>query len=115
MSWDKFYGTERWRRRSKRQLQRVPCCERCTAQGRTQEANLAHHTQEWQPGFGVYEFWTIPLQSLCFDCHRITHNQGARKPYDKTISPDGWPADPLHPGNLALSYEERTQRNGKKR
>jgi hypothetical protein len=108
--WAKLYGTERWRRRSKRQLQRVPCCERCESQGRTQEATLSHHSREYLPSDGALEFFTIPLISLCENCHREVHGKGPLKGFDVTIGVDGYPIDFLHPANQTLSYEEREQR-----
>lgn len=107
--WDRLYGTERWRRVSKLQLQRVPCCERCTSRGQTIPATLSHHTREYRPGDGVLEFYSIPLMSLCDDCHREIHHIGARKPFITTIGEDGWPVDPLNP-----VYQTVRERNGKK-
>jgi hypothetical protein len=107
MPWPvKLYKTERWKRRSLRQLQMVPCCEHCTARGETTIATLSHHSEEHLPGMHESRFWTIPLISLCDACHRATHGIAPSKGLKRQIGLDGWPVF----GPETLSYEEQQQR-----
>jgi 5-methylcytosine-specific restriction enzyme A len=95
--WAKFYGTTRWERRSKLNLRMHPLCAECKRQGRTKEANLSHHLEEWQPNFGEYQFWYGPLESACYECHAKHHGFNTKThDFDTAIGVDGWPIDPMH-------------------
>jgi 5-methylcytosine-specific restriction protein A len=104
-SWARLYGTERWRKRSRWNLRLNPMCAQCEKEGRTQEANLSHHINEYRPGDSDLQFWFGPLESLCYACHLKVHGKPAMLPYRKDIGVDGFPLDPLHP----LWVEDRRQ------
>jgi hypothetical protein len=89
-----------------------PMCAKCEREGRTQEANLSHHINEYRESFSELEFWYGPLESLCFDCHAIIHDRARPRDYQTDIGLDGYALDPNHPTNRieALSYEERMAR-----
>jgi hypothetical protein len=75
-----------------------PLCAECKRQGRTQEANLSHHLEEWRPSFSEYEFWYGPIESLCFTCHAIHHGyQIPKENFERDIDETGWPCDSMHP------------------
>jgi hypothetical protein len=96
--WARLYGTTLWERRSKLQLRMFPLCAECKRQGRTQEANLSHHIEEWRPSCSEYQFWYGALESLCFTCHSIHHGFNLPKEdFERDIDASGWPCDPMHP------------------
>jgi 5-methylcytosine-specific restriction enzyme A len=103
--WAKLYGTRRWERRSEFNLRQHPLCAECERQGRTQEATLSHHLNEYREGMTELDFYFGPIESLCYDCHSKIHGRPARLPYRKGVSLDGMPIDPMHP----FWVEERRQ------
>jgi hypothetical protein len=91
----KLYGSGRWRRYSKRQLQREPWCRLCLARGETTVATVADHIS---PHHGdVNQFWCGELQSLCRPCHDSRKRFAERRGFDNTIGPNGMPVDSNHP------------------
>jgi hypothetical protein len=91
----KLYGSGRWRKRAKLQLQREPWCRSCLARGEPVPAQVADHIHPH--GGDVNQFWCGPLQSLCRPCHdsgkKFEENHG----FDNTIGADGMPIDRRHP------------------
>ena len=82
----KLYGSGRWRRHPKHQLQREPWCRLCRARGETTVATVADHIH---PHHGdVNQFWCGELQSLCRPCHdgrkRFAENRG----FDSAVGAD---------------------------
>jgi hypothetical protein len=95
--WTKLYGTERWRRVARMYLAANPMCVRCEEAGRTQEARVCHHVNEWRPNSTVMDFWAGPFSGLCFDCHFELHHGGRPRDFSTAIDESGWPCDLLHP------------------
>lgn len=115
MAWDKLYGTQRWRKRSRFNLRQHPMCVECAKAGRTRVANLSHHVDEFRPGDGELKFYLGALTSVCYECHARVHGRPARLPYDRTIAPDGFPADELnHPFWRASRQVEERERKWQK-
>ncbi len=74
--WRKWYGTQRWKRRRREQLDRIPNCERCAEDGELVEATVADHAE---PHRGDPEkFWHGRLCSLC-DWHHNSAKQREEK------------------------------------
>jgi hypothetical protein len=73
-----------------------PMCVACEREGRTNEANLSHHVNEYRAGDSDSQFFFGPLESLCFDCHLKVHGKPAMLPYRKDIGLDGYPVDQEH-------------------
>lgn len=93
----RWYGTQRWRRRSKAQLQAEPLCVMCLAANRTKAATVADHVV---PHRGDEEaFWQGPLQSLCQHHHSQVKQREEVRGYSDAVGDDGWPLDPRHPAN----------------
>lgn len=61
-----LYGTQRWRRRARKQLASEPLCRSCSASGRVVPATDADHVM---PPATKAEFFAGELQSLCRSCH----------------------------------------------
>lgn len=100
MAWPKeFYGSRRWQKLSRFNLQQHPMCAECRRAGRTREATLSHHVNEHRDGDDVLKFWFGELESLCFSCHLRVHHKPAMRGYRADIGDDGWPIDPRHYAN----------------
>jgi 5-methylcytosine-specific restriction enzyme A len=98
--WLKWYGTQRWRRRAKHQLEVEPLCHACRARGLVEAATIADHVEHHGGDEG--RFWTGELQSLCAGCHsskslvdRAARRTG-RPPRVKGCDAHGHPTDPNH-------------------
>jgi 5-methylcytosine-specific restriction protein A len=93
----KLYGKQRWRNRSKFQLNAHPLCQMCSVHGVVTLAVIADHVI---PHHGDQQlFWFGELQSLCSDCHKSSKAQLEGKGYVKDIGVDGYPVDAAHPFN----------------
>lgn len=93
----RWYGLQRWRRRSLAQLRAEPLCAMCLQAGRTTAASVADHVV---PHRGDEEaFWNGKLQSLCDHCHSQTKQREEARGYGDAVGEDGWPLDPRHPAN----------------
>lgn len=84
-----WYGTQRWKRRRKAQLEAEPLCWMCKAEGRLAPATIADHDP---PHNGDEDqFWNGPLKSVCkphHDRHAQKRDRGTALPVTGT---DGWP------------------------
>jgi hypothetical protein len=58
----KLYGSERWRKRAKRQPRCEPGCRLCLAAGEVTAAQVADHVHPYRGD--IDQFWCGPLQSL---------------------------------------------------
>jgi hypothetical protein len=110
VAWDRLYGLERWRKRTRMNLRLHPLCAECERQGRVQEATLSHHVEEYRPGDSDLKFWFGALESLCNDCHAKVHGRPVKLPYRRDIDPDGWPADFMHPVHVEERRREEQER-----
>ena len=91
----KWYGSGRWRKRSKFQLENEPWCRFCLARGEPVFAQVADHVH---PHHGdVNRFWCGELQSLCRPCHEGRKKFLENRGFDGAIGADGMPLDPRHP------------------
>ena len=91
----KLYGSGRWRRHSKHQLQREPWCRLCRARSETTVATVTDHIH---PHHGdVNQFWCGELQSLCRPCHDGRKRFAEKRGFDSAVGADGMPLDPRHP------------------
>jgi 5-methylcytosine-specific restriction protein A len=69
---DKFYSSARWRKLRARHLARHPLCARCSAEGLTAEARVAHHiVDRLDDPSRAYD--PTNLESLCPPCHTAMH------------------------------------------
>jgi hypothetical protein len=110
--WARLYGLARWARISKLNLKMNPLCAECRRQGKTQEANLSHHINEYKENFSELQFWYGPLESLCFDCHAKIHGYNPSREFKTDIAPDGFPEDPRHPfWKASRKQEERDEKS----
>jgi 5-methylcytosine-specific restriction endonuclease McrA len=87
-----LYNTQRWRRRSRLQLQAHPMCAHCEAKGVTTIAALAHHVVAHDGDVRLFFFGE--LASLCHDCHLAEHGRAQKRIFE--IGDDGWPIDARH-------------------
>lgn len=71
--YQKWYWTQRWKRRRKAQLQREPLCRTCKALGHIVSATVADHVVPHKGD--EHSFWYGELQSLC-DTH---HNSDKKR------------------------------------
>jgi 5-methylcytosine-specific restriction protein A len=77
LEWRRWYGTQRWRKRAKRQLMIEPLCRICAAEGVVRPASHADHIV---PHRGDYQlFWCGELQSLCERCHNSLKQSQERR------------------------------------
>lgn len=65
--WRGWYGTQRWRRMARAQLDREPLCAECVRQDVVTSATVADHIVPHRGDAGL--FWGGKLQSLCASCH----------------------------------------------
>lgn len=94
-----WYGTKAWKIRRRAQLQRVPWCEPCKAEGKSRPATIANHNP---PHRGDQRaFFHGPLESSCKTCHDGMIQRAETIGYRPGIDADGWPSDPAHPFNRA--------------
>jgi hypothetical protein len=108
MGWPpRLYASTRWRKRSLLHRKRFPLCAACGREGRVQEAHLAHHLREHQPGDPETEFWFGALESSCFSHHLRAHGRPPPLGYRRDIGPDGYPLDPGNPFWVASDRQER--------
>ncbi len=89
-----LYGTARWKRLRRAQLEREPLCSMCAKRGRVTEATVCNHTLGHPDGETEDQFWSGPFDSQCNDCHngdtaRIERGATQLKGCDD----DGWPID----------------------
>lgn len=87
-----LYGTARWKRVRRTQLDREPLCSLCAKRGRVTEATVCNHTHGHPDGETEEQFWSGPFDSQCNDCHngdtaRIERGATQLKGCDD----DGWP------------------------
>jgi 5-methylcytosine-specific restriction enzyme A len=90
-----WYSLDRWRRRSRYQLQIHPLCAMCLQRGLVVPATIAHHVIPHRGDWN--EFVLGELQSLCKPCHDGPAKTRELRGYDTTIGTDGLPVDPMHP------------------
>ena len=95
----RLYDTRRWRRESRRFLQKHPLCRMCEQIGKTTLAVLVDHVVPHKGD--VAKFWDQAgnWQSLCGTCH-----SGAKASFERTgrvkgCGLDGVPLDPQHHWN----------------
>ena len=89
--WRSWYGSMRWKKRRRVQLESHPLCALCLQRGHVTAATVADHVVPHQGNWN--EFLTGRLQRLCVDCHNGTKERG----YALDVGIDGWPLDPRHP------------------
>jgi hypothetical protein len=98
--WARFYGTERWRRRSLLNLKmHKHLCQECLKVGKVEPATISHHINEWRENSTELDFWCGELTALCADCHAEIHGYNKSRGFITDIGPDGWPIDPQNPAN----------------
>ncbi len=87
-----LYGTYRWQKKRKAQLQAEPLCAMCFKRGITTVANIADHIEPHKGDEA--KFWGNALQSLCKPCHDSDKQRQERGSKPKArIGTDGWPID----------------------
>lgn len=79
-------------------LKQFPLCKLCLDVGVTTAATVVDHVTPHR-GSAVLFWDRSNWQSLCKHCHDSVKQRIERNGYDKTIGPDGFPVDPLHPFN----------------
>ena len=87
--WRKLYGTARWQRIRKAQLDAEPLCARCLAMEVVEPATVVHHKVPHKGDETL--FWQGPFESLCKPHH---DSEAQLEDHGKTIvrfGPDGWP------------------------
>jgi 5-methylcytosine-specific restriction enzyme A len=97
MAVNNWYGTQRWKRMRRAQLQREPLCAFCMKQGKLTAASVADHVEPHRGNEQM--FWHGELRSLCQFCHSGTKQQQETRGYATDIGRDGWPICELHPAN----------------
>jgi len=102
----KMYGSGRWRKRSKVQLQQEPWCRSCLARGEPVPATIADHIHPHKGD--EHQFWFGALQSLCRPCHESGKFAEARG-FSNEVDASGMPVDKRHPIYVGrLPRERRT-------
>ena len=100
------YGTARWRRLRKMQLQMYPLCEACLPTPKP--ANHVDHRKAINHGGEPFPPIGIGLASLCASCHSQKTARGSEHGSVRTDRPlqprkgcdiNGRPLDPNHPWN----------------
>lgn len=98
----KLYGTARWKRTRKAQLDKQPLCEHCLTAGRYTPATVCDHVDP-KTKLDPETFFEGPFQSLCDDprwrCHSSVKQSEEVRGYVKGTDRDGRPKDALHPWN----------------
>ena len=97
----RLYGSERWRRMAKRQLQAHPLCAMCLQTGLVTPAQECDHVVRHKGD--PKAFWTGARQSLCKACHQAKSaaEEGFRqRGYSLDVDGDGFPMIENHPANL---------------
>ncbi len=87
-----LYGTARWQRTRKAQLEREPLCSKCKARGHVTVATVCNHSNGHPAGETEEMFWTGPFDSQCANCHssdqaRLERGSAQIRGCDN----DGWP------------------------
>jgi len=93
----RWYSTQRWRRKAKRQLQEHPLCAMHLQRGQVMPASVADHIIPHRGD--VQQFWSGALQSLCDACHNSAKRLEEQDGFRSDVGPDGWPLDPRHPAH----------------
>jgi 5-methylcytosine-specific restriction enzyme A len=94
----RWYSLERWRKRSRAQLQAEPLCRMCQERGMPTAATVADHIEPHRGDWN--KFWLGKLQSLCAGCHERGKKWVENRGYDpRPTDENGWPLDPRHPVN----------------
>jgi hypothetical protein len=102
---EQWYGTQRWRNRSKHQLRAFPLCKMCLDKGVVVPATVSDHVI---PHHGdEVLFWFGELQSLCAHHHSSSKAEQEKRGYSREIGRDGWPTDPQHPANRGPTTSRR--------
>lgn len=92
-----LYGTARWQRTRKAQLEREPLCCKCQARGRLTVASVCNHTNGHPAGETEQQFWGGPFDSQCADCHNGVTATLERTGRIKGGDANGWSLDPASP------------------
>lgn len=95
--WQRLYGTARWQRLRRAQLQTHPLCAMCAAEGRVTPATIADHVIPHKGDQRL--FFEGELASLCKAHHDRDKQREERLGYSTAVGADGWPIDPNHPAN----------------
>ena len=93
----RWYGLQRWRRRSALQLKQHPLCAMCLEHGVVVPAQVADHVVEHHGD--PHLFWFGDLQSLCKNHHDSSKQQIEHAGFVRDIGTDGFPVDDRHPFN----------------
>lgn len=93
--WRNWYQLERWRKRSRAQLNAHPMCALCLKRGVVMPATVADHVVEHHGDERA--FWTGALQSLCTGCHNADKRIESLRGYLPGTDANGEPTDPRHP------------------
>lgn len=87
-----LYGTARWQRTRKAQLDRQPLCEYCAKRKHTKVATVCNHTNGHPAGETEQQFWEGPFNSLCADCHNSDQARIEKGAVQiRGCDADGWP------------------------
>jgi 5-methylcytosine-specific restriction enzyme A len=100
-----LYGSARWKRMRRYQLQEHPLCKFCLENGCVTVATICDHIEPHRGD--INKFWMGALQSLCHACHVRTKHDIEERGYRRDIGLDGWPLDPKHP---CYAFENRNKR-----
>jgi 5-methylcytosine-specific restriction enzyme A len=91
----KWYDLPRWRKRSRAQLLKEPCCAYCLEKGLVVPATIADHIEPHRGN--RTKFWLGQLQSMCKHHHDSRKQQEEIRGYSIDIGVDGFPLDRRHP------------------
>jgi hypothetical protein len=98
----KWYGSGRWRKRSKFQLQQEPWCRSCLTRGEPVVAVIADHIFPHRGD--AHQFWFGALQSLCRSCHESGKKFEEARGFSNEVDITGMPVDkrrhPVYVGHL---------------
>ncbi len=87
-----LYGTARWQRTRKAQLDREPLCRFCERRGLVVLATVCNHVNGHPAGETEQQFWEGPFNSLCADCHNSDQTRMERGAKQiRGCDADGWP------------------------
>ena len=87
-----LYGTARWQRTRKTQLEREPLCSKCKARGHVTVATVCNHTNGHPAGETEEMFWSGPFDSQCANCHNVDQARLERGAVQvRGCDEDGWP------------------------
>ena len=93
-----LYGSTRWRKASRRHLQRHPLCAQCEKMGRVVVATIVHHKAPHNGNEAI--FWDESgWESVCATCHSGIKRMEETRGYSAACGVDGVPMDANHPWN----------------